>query len=63
MKMALAGMKCMKNNNNKKILYTATVLVMLAAIGVLLFYAPVPISPGEIMYLVSILHTSISLLH
>ncbi len=40
-------MKCMNDSSNKKILYTATVLVMLAAIGVLLFYAPVPISPGE----------------
>ena len=37
----------MKNNNNKKILYAATVVLMLAAIGVTLFYAPVPINPGE----------------
>lgn len=37
----------MKHSNSKKILYIATVLAILAAIGIVLFYAPVPINPGE----------------
>ncbi|MCL7416042.1 MAG: cytochrome c biogenesis protein [ANME-2 cluster archaeon] len=37
----------MKNTKYKKYLYATTILLMLAAIGLLLFYAPVPINPGE----------------
>ncbi|MDF1530836.1 MAG: cytochrome c biogenesis protein [ANME-2 cluster archaeon] len=37
----------MKSSNTKKILYVATVLVILAAIGIIFFNAPVPINPGE----------------
>jgi heme exporter protein C len=37
----------MENSGYKKIIYATTLIVMLAAIGVLLFYAPVPIEPGE----------------
>lgn len=37
----------MKNTNNKRTVYLLTVVMMLAAVGVLLFYAPVPINPGE----------------
>ena len=37
----------MENNNKKKILYILTVILVLISIGVLFFYAPVPINPGE----------------
>jgi heme exporter protein C len=40
-------MNIMKNTKYKIYLYATTILVMIAAICIILFYAPVPISPGE----------------
>ena len=37
----------MNNTDYKKYLYAATVIFMLAAILIILFYAPVPITPGN----------------
>lgn len=37
----------MENNDSKKILYAATLILMLAAIAIIFFYAPIPINPGE----------------
>ena len=45
--MARTGMIIIENSDYKTILYTSTLIVMLAAIGVLFLYAPVPIEPGE----------------
>lgn len=37
----------MNHNDNKKYLYAATAIMMLAAIYAIFFYAPIPIDPGE----------------